>query len=69
MPKQKTTNINFNNELINKRYKKVYMIDKDCFGIDPISAKIFENELPFIDIGIPSEYKKAQTYIPKILQK
>ena len=45
------------------------MIDKDCFGVNPISAKIFENELPFIDIGIPSEYKKAQDYIPKILRE
>ena len=64
----KTTNINFKNELINKQYKNKYMIDKDCFGTNPISAKIFENELPFIDIGIPSEFKKAQTYVPKILE-
>jgi len=65
----KKTKTNFKNEIINKQYKNKYMIDKDCFSVNPISAKIFENELPFIDIGIPSEYKKAQDYIPKILRK
>ena len=43
------------------------MIDKNLFGIDPISAQVLPHETPFIDIGIPSSYKEAQHFIPKIL--
>ena len=57
----------FKNEFINNQYNKQLMIDKDCFGINPISAETFSNEIPFIDIGIPSDYDKAQTFIPKII--
>ena len=56
----------FENKYINN-YEKILMIDKNLFGIDPISAQVLPHETPFIDIGIPSSYKEAQHFIPKIL--
>ena len=45
------------------------MIDKDCFGKNPIQAVTLENTIPFLDIGIPSSYNASQTYIPKLLNE
>ena len=44
------------------------MIDKDCFGEEPIKAEILNKQTPFIDIGIPNDYFLAQSYIPKIIK-
>ena len=45
------------------------MIDKDCFGEDPIMAEILSLDTPFIDIGIPSSLQEAQNFIPEIIKK
>ena len=45
------------------------MIDRDCFGEDPIQAVTLKNTIPFLDIGIPSSYNESQTYIPKLLSE
>ena len=63
----KVTKKKFENEIINRQYVNKYMIDKDCFGINPINSIIFGNEIPFIDIGSPNAYKISQTYIPQII--
>ena len=58
----------FKNEIINQKTNEELMIDKDCFGNNPISAEILSSEIPFIDIGIPSDYNRAQILIPQIMQ-
>ena len=63
-----STSIPFNNSEINKFSKKEIMIDKDCFSKDFIYAEKFPEDTPFIDIGIASDYIKAQTFIPKIIK-
>ena len=45
------------------------MIDKDCFGADPIQAITLKNTIPFLDIGIPTSYNSSQTYIPKLVNE
>ena len=44
------------------------MIDKDCFGEEPIMAEILDLNTPFIDIGIPSSLHEAQDFIPEIIK-
>ena len=58
----------FKNEIINQRRNVELMIDKDCFGNNPIAAELLSIKIPFIDIGIPSDYDRAQILIPKIMQ-
>ena len=64
----KLTSKPFNNEIINQKNITELMIDSDCFGSDPISAHIISSDLPFIDIGIPSDFIKAQTLIPDLIK-
>ena len=61
------TSIPFDNFQINKIQKEI-MIDKDCFGEEPIMAEILSLDTPFIDIGIPSSLKEAQNFIPEIIK-
>ena len=63
----KKTSINFDNVSINQQTLGELMIDKDCFGDNPIQAVTLENTIPFLDIGIPSSYDVSQTYIPKLV--
>ena len=63
------TSIDFKASLINGNSLGELMIDKDCFGKDPITAFILKNDIPFLDIGIPSSYNESQTYIPKIISE
>ena len=63
----KTTSIPFDNSEINQ-IKKEIMIDKDCFGEEPIMAEILDLNTPFIDIGIPSSLHAAQDFIPEIIK-
>jgi len=65
----KATNKNFENKIINQDYNKKYMIDKDCFGKNPINAVTLNSDIPFIDIGSPKAYKTSQNYIPKIIEE
>ena len=45
------------------------MIDKDCFGENPINGYRLNIDTPFLDIGIPSSYNKSQTFIPNIIRE
>ena len=65
----KKTSINFDTLAINKQSLGELMIDKDCFGEDPIQAITLKNNIPFLDIGIPSSYNSSQTYIPKLVNE
>ena len=60
------TNIPFESQKINESDRET-MIDKNLFGMSPVSAAILKEETPFIDIGIPESFKNAQTFIPKII--
>ncbi len=64
----KSTSTNLDSYLINNNNFKELMIDKDCFGEEPIKAEILNKQTPFIDIGIPNDYFLAQSYIPKIIK-
>jgi NDP-sugar pyrophosphorylase family protein len=35
--------------------------------LDKVSIHVEETRAPFIDIGVPESYKKAQSYIPSII--
>ena len=63
----KKTSINFDTVAINQQTLGELMIDKDCFGDNPIQAVTLENTIPFLDIGIPSSYNVSQTYIPNLV--
>tara|TARA_A100001011_G_scaffold392671_1_gene480767 strand:+ start:2059 stop:2814 length:756 start_codon:yes stop_codon:yes gene_type:complete len=63
------TSLNFDTVEINQQTLGELMIDKDCFGENPIQAVTLENTIPFLDIGIPSSYNASQTYIPKLLNE
>ena len=63
----KITSIPFDNFQINN-IKKEIMIDKDCFGEEPIMAEILDLDTPFIDIGIPKSLHEAQNFIPQIIK-
>ena len=63
----KSTELPFKNKIINDGKREELMIDKDCFGKYPISAKTLSDDIPFIDIGIPKDFEIAQKYIPNIL--
>ena len=65
----KKTSLNFDTAVINQQNLGELMIDKDCFGENPIQAVTLENTIPFLDIGIPSSYKASQTYIPKLVNE
>ena len=65
----KATSKKFENKIINQQFGNKYMIDKDCFGSNPIKAVTFNSEIPFIDIGSPNSYKASQHYIPKIINE
>ncbi len=65
---QKTL-LNFNHSAINQHKLGELMIDRDCFGHNPIQAYTLKNDIPFLDIGIPSSYNKSQFYIPKIISE
>jgi len=65
----KKTSINFDPIAINKQSLGELMIDKACFGEDPIQAVTLKNTIPFLDIGIPSSYNYSQTYIPKLVSE
>jgi len=65
----KKTSLDFNTPTINKNTLGELMIDRDCFGNYPIEGFTLNNEIPFLDIGIPSSYKKSQEYIPKIISE
>ena len=43
------------------------MVDKHLFSKYPISTEILESNIPFIDIGIPEDYKLAQTVLKNLL--
>ena len=64
----KSTSKPFSPKTINNLKGKEIMMDKDCFGNIPINGELFSNQLPFIDIGIPKDYIKSQTYIPNLFQ-
>ena len=63
----KKTSLNLDTIAINQQNLGELMIDKDCFGENPIKAVTLENKIPFLDIGIPSSYDVSQTYIPKLV--
>ena len=65
----KKTSLNFDTVTINQHSLGELMIDKDCFGDNPIQAITLENAIPFLDIGIPSSYNASQTYIPKLVSE
>ena len=65
----KKTSLNFDTVAINKQTLGELMIDKDCFGGNPIQAFTLKNTIPFLDIGIPSSYNASQTYIPKLVSE
>ena len=65
----KKTTLNFDTVAINQHSLGELMIDRDCFGEDPIRAVTLENTIPFLDIGIPSSYNKSQTFIPKLVSE
>ena len=62
------TNIPFDSIAINKLIKSEIMIDKDCFGEEPIRATKLKSGISFLDIGIPSSYNISQTYIPSFFK-
>ena len=62
----KRTSINFTTSSINEYKTQELMIDKDCFGENPINVFKLGFNIPFLDIGIPNSYNQSQTYIPKI---
>ena len=63
------TKSNFDTFEINNQTLGELMIDKDCFGANPIQAITLKNTIPFLDIGIPSSYNSSQTYIPKLVNE
>ena len=63
------THINFDSLSINEKTFKEMMIDKDCFGENPINGYRLNIDTPFLDIGIPSSYNKSQTFIPNIIRE
>ena len=63
------TLINFDSLSINEKTFKEMMIDKDCFGENPINGYRLNIDTPFLDIGIPSSYNKSQTFIPNIIRE
>ena len=63
------TSIKFDAKSINENILQEMMIDKDCFGREPISGIKLNHDIPFLDIGIPSSYNESQTYIPKIIRE
>jgi D-glycero-alpha-D-manno-heptose 1-phosphate guanylyltransferase len=65
----KKTSINLDTIAINKQTLGELMIDKDCFGEDPIQAFTLKSTIPFLDIGIPSSYNSSQTYIPTLISE
>jgi len=65
----KKTSLDFDPIAINQQSLGELMIDKDCFGEDPIQAVTLKNDIPFLDIGIPSSYNQSQTYIPRLLSE
>ena len=65
----KKTSLNFDTSTINQKFSGELMIDRDCFGENPIRAVTLNNTIPFLDIGIPSSYNESQTYIPKLVSE
>ena len=65
----KKTSLNLDTVAINQQNLGELMIDKDCFGGNPIRAVTLENTIPFLDIGIPSSYNESQSFIPKIVSE
>lgn len=63
----KTSSQNLDEFKMDSSIKEGFSIDKDCFGREGINALNLESNIPFIDIGIPSDLEKAQDLIPQIL--
>ena len=61
------TNLKFEKSEINRLHDQEWMIDRHFFGDNPALAITLKENIPFLDIGIPSSLIKAQKYIPKIL--
>lgn len=62
------TNLKFEKNEINRLHDQEWMIDKHCFGDKASLAITLKENIPFLDIGIPSSLIKAQKYIPEILK-
>ena len=63
----KTASQNIDDLKIDSTIKEGFSIDKDCFGEESINAINIEDDILFIDIGIPSDLEKGKDLIPKFI--